>query len=128
MITIAHQPVNLNSVFNHLQRNNSGSIVVHYAVVKKIETGRTVHSLKFQVKGDLEREMQELEKDLRNKWSVEDVLLIRRIGSLSIGDVISVAAASAEHRNAAFGFCQEAVNRFKEMRCIQKNEVYKTND
>ena len=78
----------------------------------------------FELEGDAEEEMRELERNLREKWPVEDVFLIRRIGKLSIGDVISVAAASAEHRDAAFGLCQEAVNSFKKMRSFKKDEIF----
>jgi Molybdopterin converting factor, large subunit len=68
--------------------------------------------------------MRELERRLRVKWPVEDVLLIRRIGKLSIGEVISVVAASAEHRDCAFGLCQEAVNCFKKMKTFKKKEIF----
>jgi Molybdopterin converting factor, large subunit len=68
--------------------------------------------------------MRELERSLRLKWPVEDVLLIRRIGELSIGDIISVAAASAEHRESAFGLCQDAVNCLQKIESLQEKEVF----
>ena len=124
MIEITNSPINLNTIFNRLKKDNSGSIVIHDAIVRKTESGKNTHSIVFELEGDAEGEMRELERSLLEKWPVEDVLLIRRTGNLSIGDVISVAAASAEHRNAAFGLCQEAVNGFKKMRCFKKDEVF----
>ena len=123
MIEITDIPIDANKILGRLGKDSSGSIVLHYAVVKGMEGGKKTVSLEFKVDGNLEEEMRILERELREKWPVEDVLLVRRIGSLSVGDIISVAAASAEHRTAAFGLCQEAVNRFKKMLCVLKREV-----
>lgn len=124
MIKISESRINLNDIFDQLRKDNSGSIVIHDAIVRKSESGKQTQSIHFAIDGDAEGEMRVLEQDLRKKWAVEDVFLVRRIGTLEIGDLISVAAASAEHRDAAFGLCQEAVSCFKRMRCIKKNEVF----
>ena len=124
MIEITNRPINVNAIFEQLRKDNCGSIVIHDAIVRKSESGKRTHAIVFKVNGDAESEMRELETNLREKWSVEDVFLIRRIGTLTIGDVISVAAASAEHRDAAFGLCQEAVTCFKKMRGFKKNEIF----
>jgi len=116
MIEITDCPINLNAVSERLKKENSGSIVSHYAIVRSTESGKKTNSIRFELEGDAEEEMRELERSLRVKWPVEDVLLIRRIGKLSIGEVISVVAASAEHRDSAFGLCQEAVNCFKKVK------------
>ncbi len=125
MIEITHRPIEPNTFFDRLNKDASGSIAVHYAVVKQMggEERRT-ESLTFQVKGDLEDEMRRLEEELRGKWPVEDVLLVRRVGTLPVGEIISAVAVSAEDRTAAFGLCQEAVDRFKKMRCIYKEEIF----
>jgi molybdopterin synthase catalytic subunit len=124
MIEITDCPINFDTVFSRLNKENSGSIVIHYAIVRSTEAGKKTTSMKFELDGDAEGEMKELEKTLRSKWQVEDVLLIRRIGELSIGDIISVAAASSEHRESAFGLCQEAVNSFKKMKTFKKKEIF----
>jgi molybdopterin synthase catalytic subunit len=124
MIEITNRDIDPKNVFDLLKKESSGSIVFHYAVVRAKESGKKTLSLNFKVKGDLEGEMMDLERDLRKKWPVEDVLLIRRIGELAVGNIISLAAASAQHRNAAFGLCQEAIDRFKKMHHIHKDEIF----
>ena len=124
MIEITDCSINFNTVFDRLKKGNSGSIVIHYAVVRSTESGKKTSSIRFVLEGDAEEEMRELERSLRVKWPVEDVFLIRRIGKLSIGEVISVVAASAEHRDSAFGLCQEAVNCFKKMKTFKKKEIF----
>jgi molybdopterin synthase catalytic subunit len=124
MIEITDYPINHNAVSDRLKKENSGSIVIHYAVVRSTESGKKTSSIRFALEGDAEEEMRGLERSLRVKWPVEDVLLIRRIGKLSIGEVISVVVASAEHRESAFGLCQEAVNCFKKMKTFKKKEIF----
>ena len=124
MILITDKPINAATIFDRLRKEYSGSIVIHDAVVKNSEAGKQTGGILFQLDGNAEEEMRGLEKYLREKWPVEDVLLIRRIGKLSPGEVISVAAASAEHREAAFNLCQEAVERFKKMKCLKKSELF----
>jgi len=124
MIEITDCTINLNAVSERLKKGNSGSIVIHYAIVRSTESGKKTNSIGFALEGDAEEEMRELERSLRVKWPVEDVLLIRRIGKLAIGEVISVVAASAEHRESAFELCQEAVNCFKKMKTFKKKEIF----
>jgi len=128
MIEITDRQINLNTVSDRLKKENSGSIVIHYAIVRSTESGKKTSSIRFELDGDAEEEMRELERNLRLKWPVEDVLLIRRTGKLSIGEVISMVAASAEHRESAFELCQEAVNRFKKMKTFKKKEIFEKED
>ena len=54
----------------------------------------------------------------------EDVLLIRRIGRLGIGDIISLVAASSPNSEDAFASCRHGISRLKKMTTIRKNEIY----
>ncbi len=124
MILITVEPIDVRAIFEQLQKDHSGSVVIHDAVVKKTEAGKPTSGIHFERAGDVEEELRSIEEALRQTWPVEDVVLIRRIGKLSPGDVISVAAASSEHREAAFGLCQEAIERFKKMKTLAKKELF----
>ena len=124
MIKVTESPIDVTIVFDYLRKDHSGSVVIHDAVVKKIEAGKPTSGIHFERAGEIEDELQAVEEALRQKWPVEDVVLIRRIGKLAPGDVISVAAASSEHREAAFGLCQEAIERFKKMKTLAKKELF----
>jgi len=124
MIYLTEEPIDATRIFDYLQKDHSGSVVIHDAVVKKVEAGKPTSGIHFERAGDVEAELQSIEESLRQTWPVEDVVLIRRIGKLAPGDVISVAAASSEHREAAFGLCQEAIERFKKMKTLAKKELF----
>ncbi|MFC1944787.1 molybdenum cofactor biosynthesis protein MoaE, partial [Chloroflexota bacterium] len=69
-------------------------------------------------------ELRTISNDIHNKWDVEDVLIIRRLGRLDIGDIISLIAASSPHRDEAFEACRYGIERLKEMKTIVKNETF----
>jgi molybdopterin synthase catalytic subunit len=102
----------------------SGSVVVHFAVAKSVVGARRTAGIRFSPAGDPEAELRALESELRAKWEAADVLLLRRTGEVRVGDVISVAAIAAPGRNNAFGACRDAVDGFKEMKGLLKEELF----
>jgi molybdopterin synthase catalytic subunit len=102
---------------------SAGSVVVHFAVVKPAMDGRPTAGIRFGAAGDIEAELRTLEAKLRDAWKISDVMLARRIGSLKVGDIISVAVVAAGGREAAFGACGDAVELFKSMKSLHKEEL-----
>ena len=124
MIEITDKPINPSNVFERLSHKNSGSVVFHFGVVKEAVEGKRTKGIRFAPKGDLEGELKALEALLRNNWKVEDILIIRRMGELRIGDIILVAAVSAQSREDAFGACRDAVEGCKKIKNISKKELF----
>ena len=58
------------------------------------------------------------------KWQIEDLLLIRRVGLLGIGDIISLVAVSSPNSEDAFAACRLGIRRLKKMVSIVKKELY----
>lgn len=124
MIELTEKPIEPASVYERLSRDGAGSVVVHFGVVKPVVSDRRTRGIRFAAQGDLLDEIQSIEAELRNKWGVTGVLLIRRVGELSIGEIILVAAVAAPDREAAFAACRDAVERFKKLKRVQKEELF----
>lgn len=124
MIELTEKPIRQEKVHKRLASKESGSVVVHYGVVKKVVDGKRTAGIRFSPDGDLEGELRELEKKVRGKWNIEDMVLIRRLGELRTGDIILAAAVSAEGRDDAFGACRDVVDGCKKLKCIKKTELY----
>jgi len=105
-------------------REGTGSVAIHLAVVKPRAGDRPTAGIRFTRDGDPEGELRALEQRLRDRFDVEDVLLARRVGELRVGEVISLVAIAAAGRDDAFGACRAAVNGFKEMKGLGKQELY----
>ncbi|HUU00386.1 MAG TPA: molybdenum cofactor biosynthesis protein MoaE [Myxococcota bacterium] len=102
----------------------SGSVVCHYAQVKPVAGGRSSRGIRFTPTAETGAEMNALEESLRRNWKLDGVMLVRRMGELAVGDLISVVAVAAAGRGDAFGAVQEAVSGFKKMVSMQKEEMF----
>lgn len=111
-------------LFEKLQKQASGSVIFHYAVVKSRAGERQTSGIRFERGGDMESEMSEIEADIRKRWNIDDILLVRRLGLLRVGDLISLVAVCAGASNNAFEACRYGLERIRKMACIKKTELF----
>jgi molybdopterin synthase catalytic subunit len=125
MVTLTSAPIDPSAAYGLIAKGASGSVVFHYAVVKEQTAGNGRTScIDYRAAAGAEQEMEGIVDELRQRWQVEDVLLIRRTGCLGIGDIISLVAASSPNSEDAFEACKQGISRLKKMSTIKKNEVY----
>lgn len=124
MIELTENPIETGKIYEQMSHKGVGSLVVHVGVVKPMVEDRKTGGIRLTPEGDPKKEMQKVEQELREKWDILDVLLIRRIGELRVGDVILVAAVAATSRGTAFDACRSAVEVLKEKRGLRKEELY----
>jgi molybdopterin synthase catalytic subunit len=124
MVLITPEPIDPRGSYDLIARKCAGSVLFHYAVVKEQEGagGVTCHIV-YGVAGDAEDELRRIAGDMTATWNIEDLLLIRRIGRLGIGEIISLVAVSSPASEDAFAACKFGIGRLKKMRSIVKNEV-----
>jgi molybdopterin synthase catalytic subunit len=71
-----------------------------------------------------EKQLAEIEADVRGRWPVGDVVMVHRLGRMEVGDVSVAVAVSCPHRADAFAACRHAIDRLKEMVPIWKREQW----
>jgi molybdopterin synthase catalytic subunit len=124
MEIVSNEPINPSEVYSLVQKQGSGSAVFHFAVVRPSTENKTTSSIEYCANGDVDEELRTICQDIREKWEMEDVLIIRRLGRLDVGDIISLVAVSSPHRQAAFDSCRYGVDRLKKMSTITKKETF----
>ncbi|MBI5967040.1 MAG: molybdenum cofactor biosynthesis protein MoaE [Deltaproteobacteria bacterium] len=125
MIQLTEEPISPQQVLANLKIHQSGSIVIHVGAVRPFSEGRKVVAIEYQVnRKATERELSNIASEIRTRWEVEDIALCRRMGRLSFGEVILVAAISAPRHKAAFQACQFAVEQMKNMASVTKKELF----
>ena len=125
MVIITDEPIDPSRAYGLISKEASGSVVLHYAVVKK-ESGsdKPTTCIDYRSEGDTEGELAGIATDLRHEWHLEDVLLVRRTGCLNVGEIISLVAASSPNSEDAFAACKYGISRLKKMATIKKREAY----
>ncbi len=119
MEIVTNRPINPNEVYHLINSKNAGSVIFHFAVVKGATDDKTMSSIEFSAAkddNDIKKELHTISEEIRKKWKVDDVLMIRATGKLNAGDVMSLVAASSPHREAAFDACRYGVERLKDKR------------
>ncbi len=124
MQRITDKPIDPATMYDLIARNSSGSVLLHYAVVKAQHgaEGTTCH-VDYSLSGDAGEELRTIAAEMAASWSIEDSLLIRRVGRIGVGEIISLVAASSPSSEDAFNACKYGIGQLKKMRCIAKKEI-----
>jgi len=124
-LKLVENPINPAAVYDSICSAYSGSVVFHYAVVKKqAGADRATCSIEYRAQDDTILELEGIEHELEQRWKLEDALLIRRTGCLDVGEIISLVAASSPNSEDAFEACKFGISRMKKMSTIHKSEKY----
>ncbi len=124
MEIVTTDPIDQGKMFDLIGKRLVGSILFHYAVVKGEAGDRPSAGILFERNGNMEAEMAGIRQDVMSRWNVTDLLLVRRIGKLRVGDIISLVAASSPASNDAFEACRYGLERIRKMVSLKKTEMF----
>ncbi len=68
--------------------------------------------------------MREIGDEVKEKWEVDCVGILHRVGRLEIGEISVLIAISSPHRKASLEACHYAIDRLKQTVPIWKKEVW----
>jgi len=125
MFAIARDPIGPH-VLDEIARAGDGGIVAFVGVVRdRSDDGRPVDGLSYEAFEPMALQaFEDIARDARERFGDVRVGIVHRTGSLRVGDVAVVVAASAPHRAAAFAACAYAIDEVKRRAPIWKKEAY----
>jgi molybdopterin synthase catalytic subunit len=124
MVIVTESSLDPSALYAKLHNEDAGSVIFHYAVVKSQAAEKQTSGIRFETNGDMEAELSAIENDIMKRWNLSGVLLVRRIGTLQVGDIISLVAVSSPASSDAFEACQYGLSRLRKMQNIIKTELY----
>lgn len=125
MIDITDQPLSLEPLIDIVKRSSAGAIVSFLGIVREQTRGRQVRYLEYEAYREMAiSKMCEIADEIRQKWKIDEIAIMHRIGRLQIGEASVAIAVSAPHRHEAFAACAYAIDRLKEVVPIWKKEVW----
>ena len=123
MVLTTREAIDPREAYDLIGKGGSGSVVLHYAVVKQShDPARPTTGIDYRENGDVKVELAAIAEEILQSCVLEDVLLIRRLGHVGIGQIISLVAASSPNSEDAFVACRYGISRLKNMRTIDKRE------
>lgn len=116
-------PIDAAALQERVRTDGSGAVILFTGVVRDNRRGKRVERILYEAYGPMaEREMARIAEETRERWGLEGIAIVHRVGSLEVGEASVAVAVAAPHRRAAFEACAHALDRVKGSVPIWKKE------
>jgi len=122
---ITHDPIIAADLAKQLRAAEDGAVVIFEGMVRNHSRGRATLYLEYEAYEPMAiRKMEALGAEAKQKFAIDGIGVIHRLGRLEIGETSVAIIVTAEHRRAAFEACQYAIDRLKQIVPIWKKEYF----
>lgn len=126
MFKVTERPIPVEEVLKVVQDPEAGALAVFIGTVRAHSQGREVRHLIYEAYPEMaEAKMREIGKEILERWGLDRVVIVHRVGRLEIGEISVVIAVGAAHRKEAFEACRYCVEALKAKVPIWKKEVFR---
>jgi molybdopterin synthase catalytic subunit len=102
----------------------AGAVVYFLGVVRGEEAGQPITSLDYEAFEKMaEHQFNRLFDQLEQRWPIESVRLVHRVGTINVGEPSLWIELAAPHRGEAFAACQWLIDELKRVVPIWKKPV-----
>ncbi len=123
MFSLTRDIIDYHALTEQVRRNDCGAVVTFLGTVRELTEGKQTVALDYEAYPEMaEKKLAEIEREVRSRWPVGDVVMVHRLGHLELGEISVAVAVSCPHRDQAFAACRYAIDRVKEIVPIWKKE------
>lgn len=123
--TLSSTPLDVAALRRGLDDARAGAVLCFEGTVRNHQDGRAVLRLAYQAYAELaESEGRRIVDEAVERFAVERIDAVHRVGDLAIGDVAVWVGVAAAHRDAAFAACRYVIDEVKSRVPIWKKEAY----
>jgi molybdopterin synthase catalytic subunit len=122
MIEIRREDFSIDEITKKMKDPQIGAISIYLGTVREFPEGV---GLEFEDNNHAVQKLEEIEKRAIDKFDVEHVAIIHRLGFLGISENILLVAVSAAHREPAFDACRSIIDDVKDFHKSWRKEVPK---
>jgi len=122
MIEIRREDFSVDEIIRKMKDPKIGAISIYLGTVREFPAG---NGLEFEDDNHAVRKLEEIEKRAIDRFDVEDVAIVHRVGFLGISENILLVAVSASHREPAFDACRSIIDDIKDFHKSWGKEVPK---
>lgn len=118
-------PIDTPALVDQLKRGQDGAVVVFEGIVRNHSGHRATLYLEYEAYEPMALEkMRQIVHEVQQKFPVDRVGMVHRLGRLEIGEASVVIVVSAAHRRPAFEACHYAIDLLKQIVPIWKKEYF----
>jgi molybdopterin synthase catalytic subunit len=124
MFEITADPIAPDALYRRVLRDYNGAVVTFSGVVRDHTGDKRTEYLVYEAYAEMaQKKMAEIGAEVKERWDIEDIAILHRIGRLEIGETSVLIAVGSPHRGQAFEACRYAIDRLKETVPVWKKEV-----
>ncbi len=122
---LIHQPIEASALVQQVRAGCDGAIVTFDGFVRNESHGRVTSYLEYEAYAQMAlQKMREIGKAVHEKFAIDRIVIVHRLGRLEVGETSVFIAVSAPHRAAAFDACRFAIDTLKKTVPIWKKEYF----
>ena len=122
---ITTEPLDVGAIARRVVPESCGATVTLDGYVRRFTNGRETLCLVYEAYQPMAlKEMEKLIARAHEKFEIENVGIVHRLGKLEISETSVVIAVASPHRRAAFEACEWLIKELKQTVPIWKKEVY----
>lgn len=124
-ILVQKEDFDLDAEVRELRKNPSvGAVVTFLGTVRDLNDGKDVSGMTLEYyPGMTEKALTKIAKQALERWDIEDVTVIHRVGELRVTDQIVLVGVSGKHRGEAFDACEFVIDYLKTEAPFWKKET-----
>ena len=114
-IVVQKEDFDLTTEVTHTRNNNPqiGAIVSFIGTVRDLHPG-SISSMTLEHYPEMtEKSLKSIVTEARERWDLQNVTIIHRIGELKVNDQIVLVVTTSKHRQAAFESCHFIMDYLK---------------
>ena len=116
MIKVQMEDFDVGADISRLTEDNAqiGGLACFVGLVRDVAEDAKITAMTLEhYPGMTERQLEKLEVEARQRWPLQDVLIIHRYGRLEPGDRIVMVATASAHRDASLESCRFLIDWLK---------------
>jgi MoaE-MoaD fusion protein len=122
---VTGEAIHAHDLKRELQAPEDGAVVVFEGIVRNHSRGRKTTYLEYEAYEPMAvAKMREIGNTIKERYPVDRVGMIHRVGRLEIGETSVAIIVTSAHRRAAFEACQFAIDTLKQTVPIWKKEFF----
>jgi len=125
LVKITSKPISPEEVIKKATTTASGCVVTYVGLIRDNARDKQVLAVEYQdPEGDAESKLRQIASEALEKWQLNKVALVHRLGKLKVGEINLVICVASAHRQEGFAASKYLVDRFKEVMPARKKETY----
>lgn len=125
LIQVQHDDFDISTLYHFLQENNveDGAVATFLGAVRAKNLGDNVTGLTLEhYPGMTEKSLNDIVVQARERWDINRVAIVHRVGTLTLGENIVFVGVTSSHRGDAFDACEFIMDFLKTRAPFWKKE------